>query len=91
MIDRRTDGWTDQPLYKGAMTHEASLLLVSHLIGLLGLVLFLSGQHGIILSVREWRKIANAIRYIDKKIEVVAKRMEESKRARKMRKSNERK
>ena len=42
------------------------------------LYLFLPGQHGIILSVQEWRKLANAIRYIDKKIEIVAKRMEES-------------
>ena len=41
------------------------------------------GQHGIILTMSQWRKLVQAVNYVDKKIEIVAAQMKDSKKLKK--------
>ena len=41
------------------------------------------GQHGIILSLSQWRKLVKAVNYVDKKIAIVKAEMENAKKRRK--------
>ena len=41
------------------------------------------GQHGIILSMSQWRKLVQAANYVDKKFEIVAAQIRDSKKLKK--------
>ena len=41
------------------------------------------GQHGIILTMSQWRKLVQAANYVDKKIEIIVAQMKDSKKLKK--------